>query len=57
MLAQVRLLLARQTQMARGLGWRIDGLEEPLGRLSDEDAEKLRTVGDAVAYLEAKVGG
>lgn len=29
------------TQMARGLGWRIDGLEEPLGRLSDEDVEKL----------------
>ncbi|MCU0649839.1 MAG: acyl carrier protein [Gemmatimonadaceae bacterium] len=25
--------------------------------IPDEDAEKLRTVGDAVAYLEAKVGG
>ena len=25
--------------------------------IPDEDAEKLRTVGDAVAYLEAKVTG
>jgi len=25
--------------------------------IPDEDAEKLRTVGDAVAYLEAKVAG
>ncbi len=25
--------------------------------IPDEDAEKLRTVGDAIAYLEAKVGG
>ena len=25
--------------------------------IPDEDAEKLRTVGDAVAYLEAKVSG
>ncbi|MBU6366560.1 MAG: acyl carrier protein [Gemmatimonadetes bacterium] len=25
--------------------------------IPDEDAEKLRTVGDAIAYLEAKVAG
>lgn len=25
--------------------------------IPDEDAEKLRTVGDAIAYLEAKVSG
>ena len=25
--------------------------------IPDEDAEKLRTVGDAVSYLEAKVAG
>ncbi len=25
--------------------------------IPDEDAEKLRTVGDAIAYLEAKVTG
>jgi acyl carrier protein len=25
--------------------------------IPDEDAEKIRTVGDAIAYIKAKVGG
>ena len=36
----------------------VMALEDEFGiEIPDEDAEKLRTVGDAVAYLEAKVAG
>uniref|UniRef100_A0A7C2G7H9 Acyl carrier protein n=1 Tax=Thermus islandicus TaxID=540988 RepID=A0A7C2G7H9_9DEIN len=35
----------------------IMGLEDEFGlEISDEEAEKIRTVKDAVAYIKAKVG-